>query len=582
MNSLHVKAFFEFLMDIENDYWTKIPTDPDPLGNGLRDGVAVEDDMALRALLPHIRPKRGRKRPEDYDHIQSPAQQRQRLSPTSAVDNSRPISLGNRPVQLTHDSSFLFADSSRPSAAGSNPNETSQTPLSRWPQSAITPTVRGRFWDDNTPEPRSAITPSRPKLSSQRRGPKNVSSAWKPGGAEGRGKVRGRPPINRTPTEDMREALTWWIPNDDAPDVTSAAERSSDVREARTDPPPGRNLGGQELLVPGESSGPAGPALPPAPHRSGARPARPSISLQVPERQGGAVRLATPPLPAVIEEGEVQQSRQNGSAVAAAVAAAEESDWRKLSQQASSFHGRSNGWTNAEPERGRMNADYYFERMEDRTNVDPLMAYLIQLLREGEWSGPDEHPPAEPASLDECTAIANATLDTMYRDATSSQGFFANLAGLAAGRSLMGSDRMRCIRLEDEVVPDNANANDEQSEGQSEGQYSYKFEWEYRLGSLKGRFGLTQKVPKRMWTRQPGGGKGSGEEKRGLPDGADRADRAGAAGDGDGDGDGAANGSLSAAEWRDKYRAFLLGEVDKRERELSELRRMVMESLTKG
>lgn len=64
MNSMHVKAFFEYLMDRPNEYWTNIPTDPNPVAWPVRDGVAFEDDMALRAVVPEIRPKRGRKRPD--------------------------------------------------------------------------------------------------------------------------------------------------------------------------------------------------------------------------------------------------------------------------------------------------------------------------------------------------------------------------------------------------------------------------------------------------------------------------------------------------------------------------------------
>src|SRR6478735_11220729 len=125
MNSMHVKAFFEYLMDIPNDYWTKIPTDSNPTSQPIRDGVALEDDMALRALFPHIRPKRGRKRPVDDDTATSPAQ-RSHLAPSSAVEAvSGPMSMS------------LSADPTRLSAAPWTPSDASQqTPLFRWPQSA--------------------------------------------------------------------------------------------------------------------------------------------------------------------------------------------------------------------------------------------------------------------------------------------------------------------------------------------------------------------------------------------------------------------------------------------------------------
>ena len=80
MHSMHVKAFFEYVMGIENEYWMEIPTEPNILRQPLREGIAMEDDMALRALMPHIRPKRGRKRPEDAEENKNSPAQRQRLS----------------------------------------------------------------------------------------------------------------------------------------------------------------------------------------------------------------------------------------------------------------------------------------------------------------------------------------------------------------------------------------------------------------------------------------------------------------------------------------------------------------------
>src|SRR6266536_146806 len=69
----------------------------------------------------------------------------------------------------------------------------SQTPLSAYPQSAITPTInRGQLWND---EPRSAITP---KSRSRRRHGPAVSSAWPSNGSASSGKLRGRPPSNRS------------------------------------------------------------------------------------------------------------------------------------------------------------------------------------------------------------------------------------------------------------------------------------------------------------------------------------------------------------------------------------------------
>ena len=54
-------CLFEYLLERQHPYWTDIPNDANPALEAGRDGVLPEDDMALRALVPHIRPKRGRR-----------------------------------------------------------------------------------------------------------------------------------------------------------------------------------------------------------------------------------------------------------------------------------------------------------------------------------------------------------------------------------------------------------------------------------------------------------------------------------------------------------------------------------------
>lgn len=54
-------------MGLPHPYWTAVPTDPNPIQEGGRDGVAPVDDMALRALVPQARPKRNMKRAGEAD-----------------------------------------------------------------------------------------------------------------------------------------------------------------------------------------------------------------------------------------------------------------------------------------------------------------------------------------------------------------------------------------------------------------------------------------------------------------------------------------------------------------------------------
>ena len=51
MRAMHIDAFFEYLMAKEHSYFTDIPHLSDPLPVGGRDGVSVEEDLAIRGKL---------------------------------------------------------------------------------------------------------------------------------------------------------------------------------------------------------------------------------------------------------------------------------------------------------------------------------------------------------------------------------------------------------------------------------------------------------------------------------------------------------------------------------------------------
>jgi len=71
-------------------YYTQVPAINEPKSEFGRDGVSAEEDLALRALLPETRPKRGRKKAEDRENEEdlgrSPAQRRRLDSPTLSED----------------------------------------------------------------------------------------------------------------------------------------------------------------------------------------------------------------------------------------------------------------------------------------------------------------------------------------------------------------------------------------------------------------------------------------------------------------------------------------------------------------
>lgn len=549
-------------MEMPNDYWTNIPIEPSPVAQPVRDGIAVEDDMALRALLPHIRPKRGRKRP-DSDNAGNGPNQRRRASPGSNVDEYAPQSAW--PMENTPMSAWP-------------PHETIQTPLTRWPASAITPSVRDAFWGD---EPRSAVTPSKAKGPHQRRGAKNVSSAWKLGGDDGPKKTRGRPPINRTPIDTPTTAATAWpqTPNvmqpQDKLDTNSymGSEMSRNGSMSGEQVPPTVTI--QEISQPQmafdqpQHTHPYPSNVIPQNQQDGPRPARPSISLQVPQRPSGSVRLATPPPP----QPQAQQPQtipnqqpsfpshgtteplptyDNMHAPTPGQPYAEEKGadgkfrkWEPINATADTYIATGENPGSSLPE-------YFFETMTDRTNIDALMAYFIRMTHESEWYDADGKP-TEAAPMDEVTAIINATLENMYKTAASSQAFLINLAALAGARMLM-TNLTRCTRM-----------------GEKDGHTTYKCEWEYQFGHLHGYFNMAASVPFSMWRAKPKGGAtgegGPGSHAGGHTSGAL-----------DPDEPDSSNPRLQAEHWQNKYKS-LLGQVDKMDRELFDLRNKVIDSL---
>lgn len=502
MNSMHIRSFFEYLMDVANDYWTNIPTDPNPIGQPVRDGVAVEDDMALRALVPHIRPKRGRKRWPDEETTAYFAQ-RTRLSPSSAVDDPR---RGPPGLQVPTDTF----------AAPWTPSDVQQMPLTRWPQSAITPTCRGSFWDDAL-EPRSAVVGSKPRLSSQRRGAKNVSSAWRPGGPNS-GVKRGRPPMNRTPID------TSFPPFPNTPIVGpgEAGEAGTPVLPTPSKSKPVTPV--QRIPSPASSSN----SQPQSTPQEGSRPQRPSISLQVPERPTGSVRLATPPPPVVLVNGNSSPASTQVPPRLGQING--RMDFLEASRQAA---------TSGQPQLKQV-PGFFFERVEDRTNIEDVVGQLTQATLNADWRDANGQP-GRPPSLEEASALINATVEKLYKTAASPVSFLINLAALSGG-SLLRTSRTCITRLRMDAET-----------------ATYRSEWEYGFGSLRGLYSMEQQVPLAMFWDPTGGG-GENESSETGRDEREEGEK------------------LSADEWQAKYRR-LLDNVRRKDRELLGMQHQVMKSL---
>ncbi|KAF2006244.1 hypothetical protein P154DRAFT_517901 [Amniculicola lignicola CBS 123094] len=330
MHAMHIDSFFEYLLGKQHPYYMQIPPPHQPFPENGRDGVPLEEDLAIRALDPKFRPKRGRRKAddeqEDSELVQStPPRKRPQLDTSIPFGNAlQPQSAYPSSTHPDNMDGFLgphdpwTASAMTPASAMSAPggpsrmNPKNLTPYSaspmsggqhlRWrlntqdnpttphPLSAVTPhSAHPDYFD----EPQSAITPSSSKPRARRRHGPAVSSAWPSNNASSTGKLRGRPPSNRSvrdgpfstfpanpkgregPTIDMKQnPLTPIVERGHSEPPVMQAEHNF-----RFPPTPASAISPTTI----QDSLPNGPQG--RPHR---------LSLQVPPNVGNPVRLVTP------------------------------------------------------------------------------------------------------------------------------------------------------------------------------------------------------------------------------------------------------------------------------------------------
>ncbi|KAK4130308.1 hypothetical protein BT67DRAFT_452536 [Trichocladium antarcticum] len=476
MHSMHVDAFFEYLMGRESPYWTQIPSEHTPIAEVERDGVAAEDDMALRALLPQIRPRRGRKRPEDDGSARSPPQ---RPSPRPDHDG-RPVQQdGLEPWTARPDgrgSVFLFPPlpgQSRPGPGQSGgpswgTHDYAQTPLTACPipQSAITPSTRNAFWAD---EPKSAITPSKARFPS--------------------------------PT-----------PGNPMPATSASTTHGS----------------------------PGQPQPSPVPKSAPPRPAKRSrLSLQVPERVGGEVRLATPPLPAA--QGADPVVMANGQS---AEPRAEPANTTAGDGKLNTIYSQSPGtFAGAFMPPGAVPGpqQIFSKDPTDRTNMGQVeVIFVSELLRAGWYDA--NHGPVPPGSVGEASALSQQVIENLLRAAPTNEAFLINLAALAGGMLLLNRGSLRVTRLEE--LPDRTR---------------YSCVWQLRYGDIAGGWTMEETVMHGKWktaqTDDDGASPGTAGGSTAGPNGT---------------------GESPADHWERKYKE-LAASLQRREEDMMRLKAKVMD-----
>lgn len=365
---MHIDAFFEYLLGKQHPYYMQIPPPHNPFPEGGRDGVPLEEDLAIRALDSKFKPKRGRRKAEDGDDEvefdeATPARKRPQLDtsipfgnalqPQSAYPSSaHPDNIEGfltpqewTAVSTVTPSSAMTAVSAPSRLGQKNLTPYSASPMSgqqlRWrlntdtpqtphPLSAMTPQSAYPFFD----EPQSAITPSSAKSRRRRHGPA-VSSAWSSTGASATGKLRGRPPSNRSIKDGPFVTFPANPGRGEGPPIDrNPGNLTPIVERAQSDPPASEN--GFRF--------PPTPASAVAPSKLEGSlvsvPQKQRLSLQVPQNVGNPVRLVTP---TVLVNGEENDSPDTASASAVAGSTVESSSTQIFGQPCGPTHHTRHG-----------------------------------------------------------------------------------------------------------------------------------------------------------------------------------------------------------------------------------------------
>ncbi|KAG8526224.1 uncharacterized protein KY384_000217 [Bacidia gigantensis] len=355
LHAYHVDAFCNYLSSKPSTYYTERPQTDAELAETVREGVPPEEDLAVRALLPEWRPKRGRRKADDV------AEGEQGIDGTNSINQHHSIRASSAEISTMFEDHYSAAPSSAAPWSASphvpqgdvwqaahvaiapkahspaqqhqtlsaHPNSatqrmwqfprtggnTAETPASPYPQSAITPRApysAAPAFGEN--EPKSALPGSgtgsarSPNTKVRKRHASAISSAWNQGSTSG-GKIRGRPPSNR----NVQDGPFGTFPvNPNAKDSnTSPNTLPTPISTTTSQPPqhsslspPQQHSAQMSRPIPASSQHRHTPTPPGDSHVGGRKPSK--LQLQVPHQPGNPVRLATPPRVLVNGESQLQ------------------------------------------------------------------------------------------------------------------------------------------------------------------------------------------------------------------------------------------------------------------------------------
>ncbi|KAF2640512.1 hypothetical protein P280DRAFT_469270 [Massarina eburnea CBS 473.64] len=328
MRAMHIDAFFEYMLGKQHSYYLQIPPPHNPFPENGRDGVPLEEDLAIRALDPKFRPKRGRRKADDGEDEMdmndgTPPRKRPQLDTsipfgnvlqpqsaypssahpdnmdgflgahdpwgTSGITSSPAMNTGQAPGRVAQHKNLTPYSASPMSGHQAHWRiNTRDNPTTPHPLSAVTPqSAHPDFFD----EPQSAITPSSSKPRARRRHGPAVSSAWPSNSTSSTGKLRGRPPSNRSVRDGPFVTFPANPKTKEGPTIDvnrNPGNLTPIVERAQSDPP----VAEHHFRFPPTPASAVSPTTIDSQLQNSQRPHR--LSLQVPQNVGNPVRLVTP------------------------------------------------------------------------------------------------------------------------------------------------------------------------------------------------------------------------------------------------------------------------------------------------
>lgn len=344
MRAMHIDAFFEFLLGKQHPYYTQIPSPQNPFPENGRDGVPLEEDLAVRALEPKLKPKRGRRKTEDVDDDQeetgTPPPKRPHIDTSLAFNDTsnynQPQSAypqSAMPISAHPDDMDRFSAqdpwTSAPVGASSFPKgltphsatvsnqqlrwrmSTQDNPTTPHPLSAVTPAT-AQLPDSAFDEPQSAVTPSTAKSRARRRHGPAVSSAWSGTNSTPNGKLRGRPPSNRSIRDGPYTTFPANPKTKEGPTIDLSRSTPGPTPVAERGEPASAIDNQNYRFPPTPASAVSVSSQPQSLRVPSGRPER--LQLQVPQHIGGPVHLVSPPPPTLLVNGEIDSSGSSNPA----------------------------------------------------------------------------------------------------------------------------------------------------------------------------------------------------------------------------------------------------------------------------